>query len=102
MVSPLIVAYAIGLLLVQYIFSLNLNDTELPVETNSGYKYKEIGMIKAKYGMLPLGVQVGAVRSFFCSAILILYLHVDGLVQDCSKSSALVMELLQSCTKPLM
>ena len=26
--------------------------------------------------------------------------HVDGLVQDCSNSSALAMELLQSCTKP--
>ena len=27
-------------------------------------------------------------------------LHVDGLVQDCSNSSALALELLQSCTKP--
>ena len=26
-------------------------------------------------------------------------LYVDGLVQDCSNSSALAMELLQSCTK---
>ena len=25
--------------------------------------------------------------------------HIDGLVQDCSNSSALAMELLQSCTK---
>ena len=25
---------------------------------------------------------------------------IDGLVQDCSNSNALVMELLQSCTKP--
>ena len=25
---------------------------------------------------------------------------IDGLVQDCSNSSALAMELLQSCTKP--
>ena len=29
-------------------------------------------------------------------------LHVDGLVQDCSNSSALAMELLHSCTKPLI
>ena len=29
-------------------------------------------------------------------------LHVDGLVQDCSNSSALAMELLQSSTKPSM
>ena len=28
--------------------------------------------------------------------------HLDGLVQDCSNSSALAMELLQSCTKPLI
>ena len=26
--------------------------------------------------------------------------NIDGLVQDCSSSSALTMELLQSCTKP--
>ena len=26
--------------------------------------------------------------------------NIDGLVQDCSNSSALAMELLQSCTKP--
>ena len=29
-------------------------------------------------------------------------IYVDGLAQDCSNSSALAMELLQSCTKPLM
>ena len=28
--------------------------------------------------------------------------HVDGLVQDCGNSSALAMELLQSCTKQSM
>ena len=28
--------------------------------------------------------------------------HIDGLVQDCSNPSALAMELLQSCTKPLI
>ena len=27
---------------------------------------------------------------------------IDGLVQDCSNSSGLAMELLQSCTKPSM
>ena len=26
-------------------------------------------------------------------------MYIDGLVQDCSNSSALAMELLQSCTK---
>ena len=28
------------------------------------------------------------------------YHDIDGLVQDCSNSSALAMELLQSCAKP--
>ena len=28
--------------------------------------------------------------------------YIDGLVQDCSNSSALAMELLQSCTEPLI
>ena len=31
-----------------------------------------------------------------------IYDHIDGLVQDCSISSALAMEILQSCTKPLI
>ena len=26
--------------------------------------------------------------------------HIDGLVQDCSNSSALALELLQFCTEP--
>ena len=26
--------------------------------------------------------------------------HIDGLVQDCSNSSASALDLLQSCTKP--
>ena len=29
-------------------------------------------------------------------------IHIDGLLQDCSISSALAMEILQSCTKPLI
>ena len=35
-----------------------------------------------------------------CKIIRISSQHIDGLVQDCSYSSALVMELLWSCTKP--
>ena len=35
-----------------------------------------------------------------CTKILLNCFHIDGLVQDCSNSSALAMELLQSCTKP--
>ena len=32
--------------------------------------------------------------------LLIKYFYTDGLVQDCSNSSAIAIELLQSCTKP--
>ena len=28
-------------------------------------------------------------------------MYIDGLVQDCSISSVLALEILQSCTKPL-
>ena len=28
--------------------------------------------------------------------------HIDGLVKDCSNSSGLAVELLQTCTKPLI
>ena len=35
-----------------------------------------------------------------CRIWLFMYTYIDGLVQDCSNSSALAMELLQSCTKP--
>ena len=31
-----------------------------------------------------------------------LSIQINGLVQDCSNSSALALELLQSCTKPSM
>ena len=29
-----------------------------------------------------------------------IYCYIDGLVQDCSSSTANVLEILQSCTKP--
>ena len=34
--------------------------------------------------------------------VYIYIVYIDGLVQDCSNSSALAMELLQSCTNPLI
>ena len=36
--------------------------------------------------------------SFYPCGLLIAY--IDGLVEDCSNSRVLAMELLQSCTKP--
>ena len=38
--------------------------------------------------------------SIYPYALWLLHCHFDDLVQDCSNSSALAMELLQSCTKP--
>ena len=40
--------------------------------------------------------------SHWLGAFTKLSLYIHGLVQDCSNSSALAMELLQSCTKPLI
>ena len=42
-------------------------------------------------------VQAPCMLNFTCGNIKI---YIDGLVQDCSISSALAMELLQNCTKP--
>ena len=57
-VSPLIVCYAVGLLVIQYIYGLDLTDSELPTETPSGYQYSEIGLQKYTYPCLPLAVKV--------------------------------------------
>ena len=37
---------------------------------------------------------------FICIPVLLINEYFSGLLQDCSKSSALAVELLQSCTKP--
>ena len=34
------------------------------------------------------------------NSLIILYIYIDGLVQDCSNSIANTLQLLQSCTKP--
>ena len=41
------------------------------------------------------------VYSLICILCFSLSYHINGLVQDCSNSIALAMELLQSCTDPL-
>ena len=45
------------------------------------------------------GLQVREQEGSFYLNGLCIY-HIDGLVQDCSNSSTLAMELLQSCSKP--
>ena len=42
----------------------------------------------------------GEALNFVCQSTICLIFHFDGLVQDCSNSSLLAMELLQSYTKP--
>ena len=37
---------------------------------------------------------------YLCFSLIIAVLYIDALIQDCSTSSALTMEILQSCTKP--
>ena len=59
-VSPLIVCYAEALLTMQYVYGFNLTDTELPTETSTGYKFKEIGLVRYNYVCLHLGLQVWA------------------------------------------
>ena len=35
-----------------------------------------------------------------CCYFFVIYMYIGGLVQDCSISGALAIEILQSCTKP--
>ena len=44
----------------------------------------------------PIEYEYGFFYAVFC------YGYIDGLVQDCSNSIANALELLQSCTKPLV
>ena len=49
---------------------------------------------------LPTLRQVGIEEQEILGSALWMKAYIDVLVQDCSNSSALAMELLQSCTKP--
>lgn len=57
-VSPLVVCYAEALLVMQFVYGFNLTDAELPTQTSTGYKFKEIGLVRHKYVCLHLGLQV--------------------------------------------
>ena len=63
-------------------------------------------IIKVKTKRILARCQYGPLRPVSTSnkrqLIVAKWCHIDGLVQDCSNSSALAMELLQSCTKPLI
>ena len=67
--SPYLVIYAELLLLVQYVYGMNLNEKELPTEhkTSSGttIKFKELGLMTWKFPVLHLGAQVGTLQILF-------------------------------------
>ncbi|XP_071784673.1 piezo-type mechanosensitive ion channel component 1-like isoform X3 [Asterias amurensis] len=56
--SPLLVLYCEALLLIQFVYGLELNDTELPSETKGGVNLTEIGLIKFTDPCIPLGLQL--------------------------------------------
>ena len=55
--SPYLVVYAECLLLIQYIYGMNLRDEELPVKQGK-LDYSELGLKKFDYPCLHLGAQV--------------------------------------------
>lgn len=63
--SPLIVFYAICLLILQYIYSFNLTDDELPVTMSYKYRLQEIGLVKYSNPAIPLGIKVGFTCMFW-------------------------------------
>ena len=58
--SPGLVFYAECLLVIQYVYGLHLNDTELPEYDSTGtLDFSELGLKKWKYPFFHLGAQVG-------------------------------------------
>ena len=79
------------------LFSQNLGGNHLICDglyntRRSHVAYTPVSTLEASYGCLMQSCKAHQnIRSL---------LYIDSLVQDCSNSSALEMELLQSCTKP--
>lgn len=64
--SPIIVFYGICLVLLQYIYGLQLNDNELPVKTSTDYPLSELGLVKYKEkSCLALAVKLLFTLGFF-------------------------------------
>lgn len=55
--SPYLVIYADLLLIVQYIYGMNLAEDELPTRTGQ-FKFSELGLNHTIYPVLHLGAQV--------------------------------------------
>ncbi|XP_018645840.1 hypothetical protein Smp_136560 [Schistosoma mansoni] len=64
--SPLIVLYAIVLILIQYIYGLNLNSDELPqAVTPDGIQLSELGMQRSDHCVGALALQIGFLICFW-------------------------------------
>ena len=71
--SPGLVIYAELLLLVQYVYGLQLTDDELPLQDPTGtFDYSELGLKKWQFPCLHLGAQVRNAISRMHSLILAL------------------------------
>ena len=63
--SPYFVLYAEVLLLIQFIYGLDLNDDELPMKSASGeLDYEELGFKKWRYPCVHLAIQVYFIFKF--------------------------------------
>lgn len=63
--SPGLVIYAEVLLLVQYVYGLQLTDDELPLQDPTGtFDYSELGLKKWQFPCLHLGAQVLLTHTF--------------------------------------
>lgn len=56
--SPYLVIYAELLLILQYIYGMNLKDDELPVKEGK-FDFSELGLMRSNYQVIHLGAQVG-------------------------------------------
>ncbi len=61
--SPYLVVYAQCLLIIQYIYGMNVTDSELPVKRGK-LDYSELGLKKFNYPCLHLGAQVRKLALF--------------------------------------
>ena len=75
-------------------------------EEDPGWALQKVLHVRARKRVLQPWVAIQASRCAWrverILAVKNLIVHINSLVQDCSNSSALAMELLQSCTKPSM
>jgi len=55
--SPVILFYALCLLVIDYVYGFDLTQSELPSNLSSGYNLEEIGLVKWDYPIIPLAIK---------------------------------------------